>query len=602
MRFFKGEGNSSGEGDGATEGSRTVGGVKAPPGVHANLWQNMQEFDLFVYLSEHEEFTPGETEGKLVWQEEDLYYAWSKVGNERNKTITIPISTALQSNQSSLWAHVFATVSGSMDTAHGDVLYSKHAVVKKRKLKKMAELKSLFGEDSMAQAAAGILPEKQVEKEPEPEDGEEEDEPIINHFIPELPFVIVHDFQQFKPSQLPEALVRHFEFHEGKGYKPVHYVDNFWVLRRSWVPLNDTVTEVDLKLSFYITSFMRFQMITQMKDTWKKQAEMGMQEEHETDTIVTMIMDNNPFFLGLTMVVTMFHSLFDCLAFKNDVQFWQKTKNLEGLSIRTVFLNCFCQVVIFLYLVENDTSYMILISSFVGLFIEFWKVTKVSDVKFHTTGGRFGYWIEVTDKDSYTSDTKKYDAEATKYLSWAMYPLLFVYAVYSMFYKEHKGWYSFVLSTLVGFVYMFGFILMCPQLYINYKLQSVAHLPWRMLTYKFLNTIIDDLFAFLIEMPWLHRLSCFRDDAVFVVFLYQKWIYPTDMTRANEFGLVPQQEGEGEAGQPAAVDGSQQRATTTKAPELTGPAKDRASLVTDLTFLNQELKQWWEVAKRRKAP
>jgi hypothetical protein len=52
---------------------------------------------------------------------------------------------------------------------------------------------------------------------------------------------------------------------------------------------------------------------------------------------------------------------------------------------------------------------------------------------------------------------------------------------------------------------------MMPQLYINYKLKSVAHLPWRMMIYKFLNTIIDDLFAFIITMPWLKRLSCFRD-------------------------------------------------------------------------------------------
>ena len=32
-----------------------------------------------------------------------------------------------------------------------------------------------------------------------------------------------------------------------------------------------------------------------------------------------------------------------------------------------------------------------------------------------------------------------------------------------------------------------------------------------MMIYKFLNTIIDDLFAFIITMPWLKRLSCFRD-------------------------------------------------------------------------------------------
>ena len=53
--------------------------------------------------------------------------------------------------------------------------------------------------------------------------------------------------------------------------------------------------------------------------------------------------------------------------------------------------------------------------------------------------------------------------------------------------------------------------MMCPQLFINYKLKSVAHLPWRQMTYKFLNTIVDDLFAFVIKMPTLHRLSVFRD-------------------------------------------------------------------------------------------
>jgi hypothetical protein len=31
------------------------------------------------------------------------------------------------------------------------------------------------------------------------------------------------------------------------------------------------------------------------------------------------------------------------------------------------------------------------------------------------------------------------------------------------------------------------------------------------LTYKALNTFIDDIFAFIIRMPTLHRLACFRD-------------------------------------------------------------------------------------------
>ena len=53
--------------------------------------------------------------------------------------------------------------------------------------------------------------------------------------------------------------------------------------------------------------------------------------------------------------------------------------------------------------------------------------------------------------------------------------------------------------------------MMTPQLFINYKLKSVSHLPWRMMTYKALNTFIDDLFAFVIKMPTMYRLGCFRD-------------------------------------------------------------------------------------------
>ena len=62
------------------------------------------------------------------------------------------------------------------------------------------------------------------------------------------------------------------------------------------------------------------------------------------------------------------------------------------------------------------------------------------------------------------------------------------------------------------------------------------------MTYKFLNTIIDDLFAFVIKMPLLHRLSVFRDDIVFAMYLYQRWIYRVDKSRVNEFGYVEEED------------------------------------------------------------
>ncbi|KAK9788276.1 hypothetical protein WJX73_001057 [Symbiochloris irregularis] len=71
---------------------------------------------------------------------------------------------------------------------------------------------------------------------------------------------------------------------------------------------------------------------------------------------------------------------------------------------------------------------------------------------------------------------------------------------------------------------------------LRFKDIAVLHM-----SYKFLNTIIDDLFAFVIKMPTLHRLSVFRDDLVFLVYIYQRWIYRVDRKRANEFGYSAEQ-------------------------------------------------------------
>ena len=48
----------------------------------------------------------------------------------------------------------------------------------------------------------------------------------------------------------------------------------------------------------------------------------------------------------------------------------------------------------------------------------------------------------------------------------------------------------------------------------------------------------DDLFAFIIRMPTMHRLSCLRDDFIFLIYLYQRWCYGVDAKRANEYGQV----------------------------------------------------------------
>ena len=46
------------------------------------------------------------------------------------------------------------------------------------------------------------------------------------------------------------------------------------------------------------------------------------------------------------------------------------------------------------------------------------------------------------------------------------------------------SWYSWAIHSLVSGVYAFGFLFMLPQLFLNYQLKTVAHLPWRAFMYK----------------------------------------------------------------------------------------------------------------------
>jgi hypothetical protein len=64
----------------------------------------------------------------------------------------------------------------------------------------------------------------------------------------------------------------------------------------------------------------------------------------ESDEFKRVLIEGNPFFLGLTFFVSLLHSAFDVLAFKNDIGFWRNKKSVEGLSVRTIIFNCACQV------------------------------------------------------------------------------------------------------------------------------------------------------------------------------------------------------------------------------------------------------------------
>ena len=309
--------------------------------------------------------------------------------------------------------------------------------------------------------------------------------------------------------------------------------------------VNSTVDALPLSLNFQPLSFARWQLIARMEEGLKAQQEDFGFSENDIDEVRRLIADTKTWLLAVTMLASVLHLLFEFLAFKSDVDFWKNNKSLRGLSARSVVVDLISQIVVLAYLVDQGSSLLVSIPAAGAILIQCWKVEKATGVR--PDFSRPFPWIRcerleavaLSAKNAKADDkgaqldaaTLRVDRLATLYLSLSLGPLVIGYAVKTLIYDAHLGWYSWGLGAMTNAVYTGGFILMTPQLALNYHLKSVSHLPWRLLCFRFVNTFIDDLFAFVIKMPVMHRVSCFRDDVVFLIYLYQRRIYSVDMSR-----------------------------------------------------------------------
>ncbi|KAK2496091.1 hypothetical protein MC885_004855, partial [Smutsia gigantea] len=488
----------------------------APRVASRNLFPKDTLMNLHVYISEHEHFTDFNATSALFWEQHDLVYGdWTSGENsdgcyEHFAELDIPQS--VQQN-GSIYIHVYFTKSGFHPDPRQKALYRRLATV------------------HMSRTTDVLLFVQRAEDYGPVE--------VISHWHPNITINIVDDHTPWVKGSVPPPLDQYVKFDAVSGdYYPIVYFNDYWNLQKDYYPINESLASLPLRVSFCPLSLWRWQLYAAQstKSPWNFLGdELYEQSDEEQDSVKVALLETNPYLLALTIIVSIVHSIFEFLAFKNDIQFWNSRQSLEGLSVRSVFFGVFQSFVVLLYILDNETNFVVQVSVFIGVLIDLWKITKVMDVRLdreHRVAGLFPRPV-FKDKSTYVeSSTKVYDDMAFRYLSWILFPLLGCYAVYSLLYLEHKGWYSWVLSMLYGFLLTFG-----AELFINYKLKSVAHLPWRMLTYKALNTFIDDLFAFVIKMPVMYRIGCLRDDVVFFIYLYQRWIYRVDPTRVNEFGM-----------------------------------------------------------------
>ena len=317
-------------------------------------------------------------------------------------------------------------------------------------------------------------------------------------------------------------------------YVPISVLSDFWSMDSELTQINKTEDgnfNFTLYLSFnYIRSFFFNNMLAiQINDKlmYEKLTISGVK-----DMLVELIKNNSTFYLIILFTVNTLHTIFSYLGFRSDISYYKKLQKLDGVYTKYIFFNLFYMFITFIYILLQGANFLVKVELFISFVIEFWKLKKIFKISLDLSS--FPYIIKLEYKQEFeTEEAKDYESEAVNMMvKYMLFPIGVMYLIYRVYYYSDNiiknNWRSvviFIIEYIYFLLNVFGFILLTPQIYLNYKLKSVEHLPMRAMTYKFLNTIIDDLYAFAVKSPLLYRIFCFRDDVIFVIYIYQIFKY-----------------------------------------------------------------------------
>ncbi|XP_043390770.1 cleft lip and palate transmembrane protein 1 isoform X3 [Chelonia mydas] len=295
----------------------STGGASRVPS--RNLFPKDTLMDLHVYISEHEHFTDFNVTSALFWEQRDLVYGdWTSGENadgcyERYAELDIPESVQ---HNGSMYVHVYFTKSGFHPDPKQKNLYRRLATVhtsrminkyKRRRFQKTKNL--LTGE---------------TEADPEMIKRAEDFGPVevISHWHPNLTINIVDDHTPWVKGSVPPPLDQYVKFDAVSGdYYPILYFNDYWNLQKDYFPINETVERLPFRLSFCPLSLWRWQLYAAQstKSPWHFLGEdLYEQSDEEQDSVKVALLETNPYLLALTIVVSIVHSIFEFLAFKND--------------------------------------------------------------------------------------------------------------------------------------------------------------------------------------------------------------------------------------------------------------------------------------------
>ncbi|KAM8827174.1 lipid scramblase CLPTM1L-like isoform 1-T1 [Synchiropus picturatus] len=361
----------------------------------------------------------------------------------------------------------------------------------------------------------------------------------VSHWRPHLSVALMMEDFTFNKAGLPSDVRRHMRVsRDGQQmiYLPLLLINELDFRVRDLQEINSSTTQLPLTVSYEGISLKRFRFWVHLQDVVYSLRQFGFTEEN-IDEIKETLLSSNLYLLLLTALITAVQLICEFLALKNDISSWRKKKSMAGMSRKSVLWRSLGTLLIFVHLLE-ETSLLVLLPVGLGACVEVWKVFKIFKIQSHASK------LDEEDRRTVEMDSQvsgplhaltppdaSLSPQVSRYLSYLVIPLCVSGAIFSMAYLRQKSYFSWIVNTLVTGVYALGFLSMVPQLFINHKLRSVAHLQGAVLVYRGVNTLISDLCSCvsLFSSSGLvlssHQLSCFRDELLLLLYLFQRRSY-----------------------------------------------------------------------------
>ena len=191
--------------------------------------------------------------------------------------------------------------------------------------------------------------------------------------------------------------------------------------------------KVNVTVAVSTLGLMHWQWAWQVEQQVPMLERMGFASS-DMEEVRRLITQTSPMLLIVTVVVSFLHMCLDVLAFRSDAKYWLKLDNAAVISPRAVVLSMVCDVIIFLYLLDEDATMLVWGPVVLVLIVDGFKC----------------YKIRTLHKAAVAGVEDEADAKFVRRMCLILAPTVATYSVYTLLYVEQKSIYSWVLSSLTS--------------------------------------------------------------------------------------------------------------------------------------------------------